>query len=80
MKDNCLCSSSWLSLCKATALVVGRVLSRTSMTLGFKEQGNGDAQDYWAWPCVATELCGIEGHKDLFSLDVLRMVLMHQIC
>ncbi len=29
------------------------VSTRTSTTLGFKEQGNGDAQAYWAWPCDA---------------------------
>ena len=51
------------------------VSTRTSTTLGFMEQGNGDAQAYWAWPCDATKLCGVENHKDLY-LDYLRMVLM----
>ena len=55
------------------------VSTRTSTTLGFKKLGNRNAQAYWAWPCDATKLCGVEKHEDL-CLDFLRMVLMHQRC
>ena len=55
------------------------VSTRTWTTLRFKEQGNGNAQAYCAWPCDATKLCGVEKHEDL-CLDFLRMALMHPRC
>ena len=33
------------------------------MTVGLKEQGNGDAQDYWAWPCDALNSVALKDTK-----------------